>query len=204
MLFDPLDHLLGTRTKVRLLRALVPLDRPVSGREAARLAGVSRIALRALEELESAGILNQGEATGQHLFTFNRRHRLAPVIEQLFDAERRFTSTIFERLTEALEAAQSVQSAMVFGSSARGEAGPGSDLDILVIVQGQEAREGVHSALVDLTPGLSTEFGVRLSPVVLTLEQFRQQSEADDPFIGEVRRDARHIMGRTVEELTGG
>jgi predicted nucleotidyltransferase len=204
MLFNPLDDLLGTTTKVRLLRALVPLNRPVSGREAARLAGVSHIALRALEELGSAGILNQGEATGQHLFTFNRRHHLAPVIEHLFDHERHYTSTIFARLGEAIEAADSVESAMIFGSSARGEAGPGSDLDVLVVVKGQKAREGVHSALVDLAPGLSTEFGVRLSPIVITLEQFRQQNKENDPFISEIQRDGRHLMGRTLEELING
>jgi predicted nucleotidyltransferase len=204
MLLNPLDDLLGTRTKVRLLRALVPLERPLSGREAARLAGVSRIALKALEELAAAGILNQDEATAQHLFTFNRRHHLARVIEQLFDAERRFAATVFDRLGEAVEAAEAVESAMVFGSSARGEAGPGSDLDLLVVVRGQEAREGVHAALMELAPGFSSDFGVRLSPVVLTLEQFRQQGEENDPFIASVRRDARHVVGRTVQELMNG
>lgn len=204
MLLDPLDHLLGTRTKVRILRALVPLDRPVSGREAARLAGVSRIALRAMEELAAAGILNQDQATGQHLFTFERRHHLAPVIETLFDAERQFTSAIFGRIRETLEDAESVESAVVFGSSARGEARPRSDLDLLVVVRRHDEREGVRMALAELEPGLFTDFGVRLSPVVLTLEQVRKQGEENDPFIGEVQRDARHVMGRTVEDLIHG
>jgi predicted nucleotidyltransferase len=204
MLLDPLDHLLGTRTKVRILRALVPLDRPVSGREAARLAGVSRIALRAMEELSAVGILKRDQATGQHLFTFERRHHLAPVIETLFKAEREFTSAIFGGIRETMEGAESVESAVVFGSSARGEAGPGSDLDLLVVVRGQDAREGVRMALAELAPRLFTDFGVRLSPVVLTLEQFRQQGEENDPFIGAVQRDARHVMGRTMEDLMHG
>jgi predicted nucleotidyltransferase len=204
MLVNPLDDLLGTRTKVRLLRALVPLDRPVSGRETARLAGVSRIAMKALDELGLAGILNRDESTGQHLFSFNRRHHLAPVVEQLYEAERRYTSAIFDRIGETLEAAGCAESAMIFGSSARGEAGPGSDLDLLVVVRGQDARERLYSALMDLAPGLSTAFGVRLSPVVITLEQFRQQCRENDPFIGEVRRDARHVMGHSIEELIGG
>jgi uncharacterized protein len=204
MFLNPFDGLLGTKTKVCLLRALVPLDRPVSGREAARLAGVSRNALGALDELSSAGILNQGETTGQYLFTFNRRHHLAPAIERLFEAERHFTSTIFSRISEVIGVAESVESALIFGSSARGDAEPESDLDLLVIVRGQEARDRVHSALVDLAPGLSSEFGVRLSPIVITLDQFRLQVEENDPFISEVQRDARHVIGRTVEELIDG
>ncbi len=75
MLLDPLDHAIGTRAKVRLLRALVPLDRPVSGREAARLAGVSRQAIRSLDELVAVGIVRRQETAGQHLYTLP----LAPI-----------------------------------------------------------------------------------------------------------------------------
>lgn len=204
MFLHPLNHLLGTRTKVGILRALVPLDRPVSGREAARLAGVSSIALRALEELAEAGILKQEQATGQYIFTFERQHHLAPVIEKLFEAERQFTSAIFGRIREMMEGHGSVESAAVFGSSARGEAGARSDLDLLVVVRGHDEREGVRMALAELAPALRTDFGVRLSPVVLTLEQLRKQGEENEPFIGEVQRDARHVMGRTLEDLLRG
>src|SRR5690606_708609 len=129
MLFDPLDNVLGTRSKVRLLRALVPLDRPVSGREAARLAGVSRQAIRTLDELAAVGVVNRQEAAGQHLYTFNRSNRLAPSVVALFDAERKRTAELFERLAGIVGEAGSVASAVVFGSAARGEAGPESDLD---------------------------------------------------------------------------
>lgn len=204
MLLDPLDHLLGTKTKVGLLRALVPLHRPVSGREAARLAGVSVVAIRALEELAAAGIVSQERATAQHLFTFERRHYLAPVIEKLFEAEREFTSAIFGRIREMLEGLASIESAVVFGSAARGEAGPQSDVDLLVVVRGHDAREGVRLALAERSPRLEVDFGVRLSPVVLTRMQLRQQVQEEDPFIAEVRRDARHVMGRSMEDLLHG
>lgn len=204
MLLDPLDHLLGTKTKVRILRALVPLERPVSGREAARLAGVSHIALQALEELAASGILIQELATSQHLFTFDRRHNLAQAIETLFQAERQFTSTIFAQIRELLEGMESVESAVVFGSSARGEAGPQSDLDLLVVIREHDERDEVRMALAEFAPKLLTHFGVQLSPVVLGRKQFRKQVEENDPFICEVQRDARHVMGRPVEDLIHG
>jgi UTP:GlnB (protein PII) uridylyltransferase len=200
MLLDPLDQLLGTRTKVGLLRVLVPLDRPVSGREAARLAGVSSIALKALEELAEAGILKLERGTGQHLFTFERRHHLAPVIETLFEAERQFTAAIFDHLRDGLAGLEGVESAVVFGSSARGEAGPGSDLDLLVVVRGHEDREGVRMGLAEGAPGLRANFGVRLSPVVLTREQVRTQVGENDPFVREVLGDARHVWGTDLTE----
>jgi predicted nucleotidyltransferase len=203
MLFDPLNHILGTRNKVRLLRALAPLTRPVSGREAARLAGVSRQALRALDELAATGIVHRQETAGQHLYTFNHETRLAPAVLQLFDAERQRTSALFERLAGIISSAGPVTSAVLFGSAARGDDTPESDLDLMVLTAEIEP-EAVYSVLVDASVTLEAEFGVRLSPVVLTLEQARRQQAEGDPLIRDVLRDARRVCGRPVEEVLRG
>ena len=76
----PLDHILTNRGKVRLLRALIPLSRPVSGREAAKLARLSQTpALRALNDLVALGILHRMETFSQHLYEvlslLNEQHR---------------------------------------------------------------------------------------------------------------------------------
>lgn len=204
MLFDPLDAVLGTTSKVRLLRALVPLSQPLSGREAARRAGVSHIAQRALEELASIRVLNRDQSGGQYLYTFNRKHALAPAIEQLFEAEGRFTDGIFQRLRDVVDCIEPVETAVVFGSAARGEAKPKSDLDVLVLVRGARARDDTYSALVDTGPSLVSEFGVRLSPVVTTVDRFQRQHAEGDPFVAEVLRDARRICGRPIDELLDG
>lgn len=62
MLFHPLDALLGTTGKVRLLRVLLPLDSQVTGREAQRLAGVRSTVgtTNALDALTALGIVIRG------------------------------------------------------------------------------------------------------------------------------------------------
>lgn len=205
MLLNPLDFILGTATKVKLVRALVPLERPVSGREAARLAGVSRIAQRSLDELAQAGVLTRGETAGQYLYAFHREHVLAHSLIALFDEEDRYTRAVFERLGETLKERQrDVVSAVIYGSASRGEADPSSDLDVLVLVRSDEAKAPVYDALVEASPRLETDFGLRLSPVVLTLEQARAQRAEEDPFTAEVLRDARRICGRPLEEVMDG
>jgi len=68
LLYEPLDTALGTTSKIRLLRALLPLTQAVSGREAARRAGVAWApAAHALQELVALGILDRQEAPGRHL-----------------------------------------------------------------------------------------------------------------------------------------
>lgn len=204
MLFDPLDQILGTRSKLRLLRALAPLHRPVSGREAARLAGVSRQAISVLDDLASAGIVRRQETAGQNLYLFNRDDRLAPAILHLFDEEAGRTAELFQRLACIVEESGSAMSAAVFGSAARGEAGPGSDLDLLVIVEDIEAQRSVYDSLVESTMALENDFGVELSPVVLTAERIQRQYAEGDRFILEVLRDGRTVYGRPIEDLIRG
>ena len=67
-----------------------------------------------------------------------------------------------------------------------------------------DARAAVYDALVDASPRLEMEFGLRLSPVVLTVEQAARQRAEGDPFTAEVLRDARRIWGRPLAEVMDG
>jgi predicted nucleotidyltransferase len=204
MLLDPLDAILGTRTKVRLLRALVPIDRPVSGREATRLAGVSHYGIGSLDDLAALGIVRRDEGAGQHLYTFNRQHSLAPAVLALFDAERDRTARMFDRLASIVDRAGGVVAAAVFGSAARGEATPQSDLDLIVVAAEEEEVRDIGDALEEALPAFEAEFGERVSPVLVTLERFRRQHRDADPFIQDVLRDARRICGRFLDEVLHG
>lgn len=203
ILFHPLDAILGTPSKVRLLRELVPIERPVSGREAARLAGLSSYSIRALDELVEMGLVLRQEATGQHLFRLNRENYLAEVLSRLFMMERERTAAIFAALRDAVEECDhgAVLSAVIFGSAARGDAAPGSDLDLLVVTSSAGAAEEAYSRLVDTAPDLERRFGLALSPVVITQAQARAQISRDDPFLRAVLREGRLVVGAELSEL---
>jgi predicted nucleotidyltransferase len=203
MLFEPLDEILGRRSKVRLLRALGPLDRPVSGREAARLAGLSHRAITALDELAALGLVIRREAAGQHLYTFNRDHVLALAIQHVFAEEERRSSLILERIRSVAVEAGALY-AGVFGSAARKEDRPGSDLDLFMVVEPEDAKERARDAMVLALEELQEHFGARLSPIVVTLIEARRQAREESPLLQAVLRDARRVHGRPLEELLNG
>jgi predicted nucleotidyltransferase len=203
MLFEPLDQILGRRSTVRLLRALGPLDRPVSGREAARLAGLSHRAITALDELAALGVVIRREAAGQHLYSFNREHVLASAVQHLFAEEERRTSVILERMRSVAEEAGALY-AGVFGSAARKEDRPGSDLDVFMVVGREDAKERARDAMILALEELQEDFGVRPSPVVVALGEARRQARADSALLRDVLRDARRVHGRPLEDLLGG
>jgi hypothetical protein len=86
MLLRPLDAILSSQSKVRLL----PLEDGVSAREAARLARVPLPpALRALADLSELGVLHRAELRSQHLYTVAHDNPLVrDALVPLFEVER--------------------------------------------------------------------------------------------------------------------
>jgi predicted nucleotidyltransferase len=209
MLFRTIDHILGTRTKVQLLRALVQLDSPVSGREAQRLAGIKSVsgAGHAFDDLTDLGILFREEVGGAHLYRMNREHVLAHALMDLFRAEERQLASLREILRERLETADlmaAVRSVVIFGSIARGETRPDSDLDLLVVVDNEDAIGLVGAALLDAGAALRQRLGVRASPYVLSRERAEARQRQGDPLMAAIKAEGRTLLGDPFAEVLGG
>lgn len=206
ILFRPLDTILASRSRVAVLRALLESGAGVSAREAARLAGIAHSgALQALDDLVVLGIVERLETRGQHYYTLNLRHRL---VEQglvpLFAAERVRAGEVFDWIAETLEPyleSETVLSAVIFGSAARGEDGPGSDFDVLVAVRGTVDVEPVHDHLASASTELFQYFGLSLSPVVVDAEQLARQFRGGGTFVRAVLREGRHVAGTPLHAL---
>lgn len=206
MLLQPLDAALSSQSKVRLLRALLPLEDGVSAREAARLAGIpSAPALRALADLVALGVLLRTELPTQHLYRVNRDNSLVPDgLEPLFDAERIRLSRVFATLREAFEAEladDTLRTLAIYGSAARGSDHPESDLDVLAVTREQKHVAPVHEKLVGLAPELERRFGLDLSPMVIAQHQFHRECSVGDSAMVSTLHEARIIAGLPVERL---
>jgi hypothetical protein len=205
LLQSPLDAVLGSMSKVKLLRILLPLDRPVALREAARMAGISASgAQAALGELTAMGIIDHREATSQHLYRVNRKNHLAAPLSALFNAEDERWSDLLAALENELYGGlfgPSIEAAAIFGSSARGDDRPDSDLDLLVVTESDDEDDDVWERLLDKQPVFQREFGVRLSPVVMSLDRLRQRAEDGDPLIAEVIKDGITVVKPSIEKL---
>jgi hypothetical protein len=181
MLLQPLDAALSSQSKVRLLRALLPLEDGVSAREAARLARIpSAPALRALADLVALGVLLRTELPTQHLYRINRDNSLVPEgLVPLFQAERTRLSQVFVALRDAFEVEfinDTLRTLAIFGSAARGSDHPKSDLDVLAVT-------------------------LDLSPVVIGQHQFHRECSVDDSVMVSALNEARVIAGLSMERL---
>ncbi len=95
-----------------------------------------------------------------------------------------------ERLCVRLSTIDSVQSALVFGSYARGEIDPQSDVD-LIVIQETTLSQGLRAA--DLYGQLACE--IPLDMVVYTPEEFERLRQTRG-FVKHVAGEARRIYAR--------
>ena len=202
-----LNHILGTSAKVDLLRVLMQLDTPTSGREAERLARVAHMsAIKALGELTAVGVLNLTRTAATHLYQINRDHDLVPPLEALFKAEADRLAALREEARSALgelDLEEKVTSVVIYGSAARGETRPDSDLDLLVVVENKADVSAARELPGVLSDRLRTRYGARPSVLVLSASAARERYENGDPLLQNIATDGRTLIGTPIQEVLG-
>ncbi|MBA3842709.1 MAG: nucleotidyltransferase domain-containing protein [Actinobacteria bacterium] len=125
-------RVVGASVDGEVLALLARAHKAYTGREVARQTGSSQDAVRlSLQRLGRQGILDATPGGGRSiLYELNRDHLAAPLVEHIATLHL----TLLKRLRAEIEAwdPQPV-AAVLFGSSARGEASSTSDIDLLVV-----------------------------------------------------------------------
>jgi predicted nucleotidyltransferase len=115
----------------------------------------------------------------EHRYRLNFKHHLVVHgLRALFEAERGMVKALAQELRSLLEGR--VVSAGIFGSFAQGNAKPGSDIDLLVIVETLRERERVSALLSDELPKLTERYGLPIQPVIYERRRFANSSGVDE------------------------
>jgi predicted nucleotidyltransferase len=175
----PLEDTFASLGHVRLLRAMfeLPQGLPVSGREAARRAGLSHPRATAiLAELRRQGLVTVRRRPRLNLFELNREHVLASRIADLFSWERSAPDEMLAFLRDRIlgqsrpDKGAPVIAAVVFGSVAWGGMEPDSDIDVAVVRRRSHA-DRVDAMLSEVGEELSHRYGNRLAPLAASPEE---------------------------------
>ncbi len=202
LLFEALDDALGTTSKVRLLRVLLRLTHRVTGREAARLAGVSQTAARrALDDLVALGILERTVGTGEHRYAVNREHVLArQALPPLFAAEDERSHTVVDTIRESFlgdtGAAMRPRAVAVLDA-----ASPSDPVMLVVVVATRAAVREAEAVATGLAPRAWNRFGLRLEHAVYPLDRLRELFAAGDDFVRRAVAGAIAVSGDPLDRL---
>lgn len=143
--------------------------------------------LRELNALAEAGVLERRQVGNQVHFRANAG---SPIYEDLRNILKK-TVGVADVLREALAPlAAKIRAAFVYGSIARGDERPGSDLDLMIV--GEVRFADVVAALAPAQETLRREVNPNLYPAL----EFRKKRAAGEPFLKRVLADRKiFILG---------
>jgi predicted transcriptional regulator len=183
----------------RVLEVLAGTTRPLAGREVARISGESRASVwRSLEKLAEAGLVMRDDRSVATYYLANRDHLAWPAIESLV----RLRSQLVDRIRDEIERwpVQPLH-ASIFGSFARADAGPHSDIDIL-LVRPAHLDEDTWDTQVDTLRSLAfTWTGNDLQPFVVDPARLAEHIRANDPLVTSWLADSVHLTGGPLRPL---
>jgi len=199
--YQPLDDLLGQRSKVKILRHLCSTQLEMSGRQIATDLGLSpwacHLALRALTE---QGILLMRNAGRTYLFRLNKiNYVVERLLLPLFAEEGGLVQVAIQEIVADLS--ESIVSIVLYGSVSRGQERSFSDIDLLVLVVAKEDQQNVQNVFEQKNESFIARFGNVLSPLVLPVTEFRQRYREGDALITEIVNTGQVIYGKLISEV---
>lgn len=187
-----LVDIVSSRVKAEILRLLFGLCLPeLHLRELVRRSGLSLGTVQQeLRRLTRIGLVLARRDGNRVCYKANSEHPLFPEIKSIVIK----TDGLAGLLTQALEA-KGILVAFVFGSVARGEAGPESDVDLMII-----GTVGLREVSQRLS-GLAGQLGREINPYILTPAEFCDRRARNDHFLTSVLSTPRIFVRGTDNEL---
>ncbi|MBI3320631.1 MAG: nucleotidyltransferase domain-containing protein [Candidatus Omnitrophica bacterium] len=204
----PLDGILGSKSKVRILRFLCRKGGEWSGRRvAAELAMTPVTAHKSLRALREATVLDLRKVGSHFFYSLRDRHYLIrEVLRPLFERELNARARLVDVLTRGLSAKlrSRIVTAALYGSLARGEERSSSDMDLLLLVDSAEAEAGIRSELDRLSDVVMSTFGNPLAVYVKTVREAQRKARRGLPLFANILSDHQLLWGRPLKELLRG
>lgn len=196
----PLDWLFAAPSHIGVLRAIKDAPEGMSGRAVARAAGLNHEACRmALVRLETLGIVTRILTDRTQLVRLNRANELVSRgLLPLFRTESELKEEVYSLIRRTFRGR--AKSVTVFGSVARGEERPESDMDLLIVLAGKD-DEAVHERAFELRDEVLRRYGIELSPIVVTLRHARSKAKAGNPLYADIAEQGIDILEERLRDI---
>jgi len=196
----PLDDLFGSQARLRILRYLCTAGGEHTGREIARAIGMGETPThRALQELSDTLIVLYRVVGRAHRYRLNERHTLVTqVLRPLFAVEKAQRESAIAELLADMDVP--IETALVYGSVARGEDDWRSDLDVLLVTATVEDAERATEHIWRRDSDLLQRFGV-ISVRALSRDELTSRMQRGEPWLSEALRDGVAVRGVSPADL---
>lgn len=199
---DFINKMVGDPAKIKTVKLLMKQPEGVSGRELGRLIGVSHFKSHSvLTELAKQGMLIVRKAGKANIYKLNKQHLMIEKLRPLFQMEENIFTIVGDLLFSKLK--PKPLSIILYGSIARNEERPDSDIDILVIYDDDVFDPKLTDEILEEGSDMPAKFGNRLSAIAVQLSKFQGGVKSKDPLFYRIFREGRVIAGLSINEVQG-
>lgn len=192
--------LFSSRGRVDVLRVLWGVDAPMTVAEIARRTRLTHPAAdAALRYLANLRVV-EGSPAGRGLVYWLNRDSVYVdlMIDPIFSAEREIPETLTEALQ--IELQDLAISAVLFGSYARGDQTPESDVDLVVVARDPAAKDALTAELPSLVATFKRVFGAHLSVIIYSREDAADLGKRAPKLYDSLWSEGVPIVGAGVED----
>ncbi|HAL29584.1 MAG TPA: hypothetical protein DCP20_02565 [Coriobacteriia bacterium] len=163
-----IEDLLGSRSRIAVLRVLHGVEVPLNTSQIAVRAKLSHVAAASvLSDFVSMGVVFSSPAGRATVHWLNRESvYVENMLQPLFQAERNVPDDLVDDLAWVFQ--DEAISVVLFGSYARGDQAPGSDVDVALVAEGPDEKSTLESAIADHASEFRNRFGAPLSALTYT------------------------------------
>lgn len=202
----PLDNILNTEAKTRILRFLCRTNAEWNGSQIAKEIGVSPPATHAaLSSLYKEGVLQLHNMGNTHVYSLKQDSFLvSTLLKPLFAKEDKILDTVIDMIKRKIasyKAKKEILSVALFGSTSVKQETPASDIDIAVVVEDAKAKTAIERLFEEVDAKVSKEFGNTISPYVNTQAEFKAKHKQGMAVVKNILKSYRLIYGKRVENL---
>ena len=205
---QPLNTILNSEVKVRILRFFCRHGGEWNGRQvAAQLQIHPTTAHKALRELHLTTVLNFRKLGNNFVYSRRQDHYLVrEVLRPQFQQEAKAFERLIHRLQRQLPLSlrSQIVSLALYGSVAREQERPTSDVDLLVLVTTPQAKRAIDQALERLWRPALKEFGNSIAPYINTVVEARRKVRQGMPVFQEILKQHQLLWGQPLKEVLHG
>ncbi len=202
---NPLDKILDSEVKVRILRFLGKTEAEWSGRQIAKAVNTSPVTChKALKELTEEKVVLFKTVGRSYLYRLNKGNTVvSELLRPLYEKEGDIPGSLYKVILEGLSPGVSnkIVSMAVFGSVQRKNESPSSDIDLLVLVKNAKDKEGAEEMIAGINGNILNRFGNTVSAYIQTIDELKENRGKKQDLVESILKSHNLIFGKPLKEL---
>ena len=170
--------LFKSEVKLKIIEFLLKHEASMSEREIASVLDVSHMSVnRTMQDLAEMNLVNYILVGNAHLWKVNRQSfaykaltHFIKTLKSLPDPLSELKRLIIKHLSKPF-----IKQLVLFGSVAKGEELPNSDIDLFILIENARDRKALEQCIEKLSMECLDVFGNRLAPYILTRRQYNEK-----------------------------